>query len=176
MTNTDNPSLSLSLSLARPGGGPVPHLRQEGVGLQQLVRERGGGPDGPGALQLSGGDPGAARGPRCLPLLPELGAGRLRPAGRAGPADQELPGGVQPLHLVHHGGPGGDLEEPAEDHQGMVYVLVADVHTCTYTRTYMHTHSLNSDYDLFVFYHHRLAMVIINVLIKCGDKNKLETK
>lgn len=101
------------------GGGPVPDLRQEGLSLQQLVRERRGGPDGPGALQLSGGDLRAAPGPRGLPLLAQLGPGRLQPAGRAGPADQELPGGVQPLHLVHHGGPGGDLEEPAEDHQGL---------------------------------------------------------
>lgn len=70
-------------------------------------------------MQLSGGDPGTARSPRGLPLLAELRSGRLQPACRAGPADQELPGGFQPLHLVHHGGPGRDLEEPAEDHQGL---------------------------------------------------------
>lgn len=106
------------LVLVSTGGGPLPDLRQEGVGLQQLVRERRGGPDGPGEVQLPGGDPGAPGGPRGVPLVAELGPNGLQPAGRAGPADQELPGGVQPLHLVHHGGPGGDLEEPAEDHQG----------------------------------------------------------
>ena len=41
-----------------PGGGPLPDFRQEGVGLQQLVRERRGGLDRPRALQLGGGDTG----------------------------------------------------------------------------------------------------------------------
>jgi len=39
-------------------------------------------------------------------------------AAGAGPPDQVVQRRPQPVHLVHHGRAGGDVEEPAEDHQG----------------------------------------------------------
>ena len=60
-----------------PDRGVVLDLRQEGLGLQLLVRERRGGHDRPGPLQLNRGDPLVARGARPVPGQPVLGTRRL---------------------------------------------------------------------------------------------------
>ena len=82
--------------------GVVPNLREEGLCLQLLVRERRGGHDGPRPLQLHRGDPFSARG--AVPGQCVFGPRRLRLARRAGQTDQKLQRGRQPLHLVHYGG------------------------------------------------------------------------
>lgn len=100
------------------GWGSLPDLCKEGLCLQQLVWECWGGPDGSCALQLPGGNQSPERSSRRFPFLPKFSPSWFQPAGRAGSPDQELPCGLQPLHLVHYGGSWRNLEESAENYQG----------------------------------------------------------